>query len=114
VPNCVIALDLRSIPKSFQLSPEGIDRELGKFTAGLSFHGAKYGPPPHVDQRVLTGNWDWGVFRGNAELRFVVQWIAFSLITMGSFTNKHTDIMMNREGKKKKPWRERRNRGFFF
>jgi len=32
-----------------------------------------------INQRIITGNWGCGVFRGNSQLKLIIQWIAASL-----------------------------------
>lgn len=73
------ALDLRCLPRPFQYDPKGIDRELRKCLAGLAFNGAAHGLPDATNRRVATGNWGCGVFRGDAELKLLIQWIACSV-----------------------------------
>ncbi len=81
-PNGIIALDaldLRFLPAAFQYTANGIDRELAKCLSGLSFDGAVYGLAADTNMQVATGNWGCGVFRGDAELKLLIQWIACSL-----------------------------------
>ncbi|OQS03110.1 Poly [Thraustotheca clavata] len=61
----------RALP---QFSIESILRELGKAAVGFA-------PLPNEVQMrpVATGNWGCGVFGGNIELKFILQWLAASL-----------------------------------
>ena len=82
VPNGIIALDaldLRMFPGSMQYTSAGVDRELMKCLAGFSFDGREVGLSDQVSGRVATGNWGCGVFRGDAELKLLIQWVACSL-----------------------------------
>mmetsp|Transcript_2450 Transcript_2450/g.3567 ORF Transcript_2450/g.3567 Transcript_2450/m.3567 type:complete len:626 (+) Transcript_2450:29-1906(+) len=66
-----------------QFTHENIDRELIKAFVGFSKQGLNSDSPflgiiSHHD-RVATGNWGCGVFKGDKQLKFVIQWMAASL-----------------------------------
>jgi poly(ADP-ribose) glycohydrolase len=66
----VDASDFRSRPASDQYTPALVLRELGKLWAAF--------PNATVPQAVATGNWGCGVFEGDVELKFLIQWMALS------------------------------------
>jgi poly(ADP-ribose) glycohydrolase len=56
-----------------QFEIEQINRELLKAYVGFSQTGNK-------DSKIITGNWGCGVFNGDLYLKFIIQWIACSLV----------------------------------
>ncbi len=57
---------------SYQTHENVILREMNK--AWVGFQGAEHSS----DRCVVTGKWGCGAFRGDAELKFVIQWLAAS------------------------------------
>ncbi|KAF4724207.1 hypothetical protein FOZ63_014851, partial [Perkinsus olseni] len=60
-----------------QYSKELIERELRKFYCGVCNYSTMEGEDSL--KGVATGNWGCGVFGGDAQLKFVIQWAAASL-----------------------------------
>ena len=61
-----------------QFTPPLVFRELNK--AAIGFIGDKQELVVNKSKlKVSTGRWGWGVFHGNAELKFLLQWIATSI-----------------------------------
>lgn len=73
------AMDYRSVPRSAQFTMNLIERELVKCYAAFSAPVERCGVPAAEAKCVATGNWGCGVFRGDLELKFLVQWLACSL-----------------------------------
>lgn len=53
-------------------------RELKK--AFVGFKGDSKEEAKGTPKAVSTGRWGWGAFNGNAELKFLIQWIAWSIL----------------------------------
>jgi hypothetical protein len=74
------AMDYRYVDTEEQYKWSVMRRELTKllaaFLAPVEAHG---GVPPEEASNVATGNWGCGVFAGDLELKFLLQWIACSL-----------------------------------
>ncbi|KAI9920243.1 hypothetical protein PsorP6_016055 [Peronosclerospora sorghi] len=77
---CVVvgidATDYRSVQEEQQYTRKHVWHDLLKAYAGFSY--------PEASQEkcrwpVATGNWGCGVFRGDRELKFLIQWLAASL-----------------------------------
>jgi poly(ADP-ribose) glycohydrolase len=66
----VDAYDLRGQQKDVQYGSATILRELNKLWAAL--------PYVSLPAEVATGNWGCGVFGGDVELKFLIQWVATS------------------------------------
>ncbi|MEI6604955.1 MAG: hypothetical protein WCP35_06575 [Verrucomicrobiota bacterium] len=64
------ASDFRGGNRNSQFEPAGIIRELNKAWAGFSMPGAP--------DRIATGNWGCGLFKGDVELKSILQWLAAS------------------------------------
>lgn len=75
---CVIvgidAVDYGGAQISRQYSQVHIWRDLVKAYVGFAYRDAECARWP-----VASGNWGCGVFRGDAELKFIIQWLAASL-----------------------------------
>ncbi|TYZ66942.1 hypothetical protein PybrP1_010639 [[Pythium] brassicae (nom. inval.)] len=75
---CVVvgidAVDYGGAQVGRQYAPAPIWRDLVKAAAGFAYPDASSARWP-----VASGNWGCGVFRGDAELKFVIQWLAASL-----------------------------------
>ena len=77
----ITAIDAKSLSsydlQINQFSTSLILRELNKATIGFSgyLHELEVND---LKLKVSTGRWGWGVFHGNAELKFLIQWIASS------------------------------------
>jgi len=64
---------------SYQFQPLGIVRELNK--AFIGFDGGNIFDANHNDEikkAVCTGKWGCGIYNGNIQLKFLIQWIAAS------------------------------------
>jgi hypothetical protein len=74
----IVAIDAVHFPEvrlSTQLQPAVVARELNKALAGFTVVA------PEVDiDRIATGNWGCGAFRGHLGLKAVVQWMAASQV----------------------------------
>lgn len=66
----VDAFDMRNHPPEFQYTSRIVLRELNKMWAGLT--------SIKNQTEVATGNWGCGVFEGDVELKFLIQWLAIS------------------------------------
>lgn len=76
----VDALDFRSISSAVQFGEKGIRREFNKLCAALdacAVAEAVYGV--ELPTTICTGNWGCGVFRGDPELKALIQWLVFSI-----------------------------------
>ncbi|ETM51883.1 hypothetical protein L914_04377 [Phytophthora nicotianae] len=77
---CVIvgidATDYSSARMEKQYSRGHVWRDLVKAHAGFAYPDAH---DDHYSWPVATGNWGCGVFRGDRELKFLIQWLAASL-----------------------------------
>uniref|UniRef100_A0AAV1UC64 poly(ADP-ribose) glycohydrolase n=1 Tax=Peronospora matthiolae TaxID=2874970 RepID=A0AAV1UC64_9STRA len=78
--NCVIvgmdATDYGSAQVERQYTRGHIWRELVKAYAGFAYPEASNG---ELNWPVASGNWGCGVFKGDRELKFLIQWLAASL-----------------------------------
>ena len=72
--NVIVAMDATDYKnrENQQYSRSAIDRELIKAT--IAFKQRRWQEPLPV----LTGNWGCGAFKGNPQLKFLIQWIAAS------------------------------------
>jgi len=84
--NCIIAIDAKKFPKykrSEQYKQNDMKRELLKCYTGFSIptHQTNLDESKEVDKKlsIATGNWGCGVFGGDIELKFILQWMAASL-----------------------------------
>ncbi|KAF4657189.1 hypothetical protein FOL47_008557 [Perkinsus chesapeaki] len=71
----IFCVDALEHPGLKQFSSELVLREIRKFHAGVCTHA-------HESARargIATGNWGCGVFGGDPQLKFIIQWIASSL-----------------------------------
>lgn len=59
-----------------QFSNEGVLRELNK--AYVGFFGGDNKRDSSMNKPISTGKWGCGVFRGNLQLKFIIQWLACS------------------------------------
>ncbi|KAG1690105.1 hypothetical protein DVH05_028441 [Phytophthora capsici] len=79
---CVIvgidATDYGSARVERQYTRGHVWRDLVKAYAGFAYPNAHDGPSKRC-WPVATGNWGCGVFRGDRELKFLIQWLAASL-----------------------------------
>jgi len=71
----VVAFDALMCVGDFQYQAEGMLRELVKAMA--AFQGDQHDLPPR--RRLATGNWGSGVFAGDPQLKFLLQWMACSV-----------------------------------
>lgn len=73
----VLAIDAHKyMNPAKQFTREEVLREVNK--AYIGFHGDGKYPERDGRRRVVTGKWGCGVFFGDCELKFVVQWLAAS------------------------------------
>jgi len=72
--NVIVAMDAIDFKnkEGAQYSREAIDRELVKASIAFKLHAGQQPLP------ILTGNWGCGAFRGNPQLKFLIQWVAAS------------------------------------
>ena len=74
----VIAIDALHFGKDrdiiSQFSKSNIERELNKALAG--FGNAESTPQKYIP--ICTGRWGCGIFKGNPQLKFIIQWLAAS------------------------------------
>lgn len=69
------ATDLSHIPsESYQYSKKGVRRELHK--AFVGFQGADL--EAGEEMPICTGKWGCGAFKGDEDLKFLIQWVAAS------------------------------------
>lgn len=90
----VVGIDACPYPReqmAVQMRRDNVLREITKACAGFIY--------PHkicMDWNVATGNWGCGVFGGNMELKFLVQWLSASLchrnLTYVLFTKSDQDL----------------------
>jgi len=59
-----------------QFSKKPVLRELNK--AFIGFNVSKYQEKANVNKKIATGRWGCGAFRGNAQLKLIIQWLAGS------------------------------------
>ena len=73
LPSNIIAIDAEdfSRPGKNQYDKEWVKREIVKAYAGIS--------STNENSEIVTGNWGCGIFRGDHQLKFMIQWIAGSL-----------------------------------
>jgi poly(ADP-ribose) glycohydrolase len=69
----ITAIDASVLSKDSveQYSRKKIEREIMKAYAGFRFHGG--------GNKIVTGNWGCGAFRGDIRIKLIIQWLACSL-----------------------------------
>jgi hypothetical protein len=79
----VDAYDYRGRSTGVQYSPKAIEREFNKLAAAMdACEVARVVYGIQLPSTICTGNWGCGVFRGDAELKAIVQWLTFSIFGM--------------------------------
>ena len=69
------ATDFSSMPSlNYQYSKKAVRREICK--ANVGFEGA--GLEADEDTPIVSGRWGCGAFKGDEELKFMIQWVAAS------------------------------------
>ena len=69
------ATDFSSMPSlNYQYSKKAVRREICK--ANVGFEGA--GLEADEDTPIVSGRWGCGAFKGDEELKFLIQWVAAS------------------------------------
>lgn len=73
------AMDYRYGSPDLQYQWATMRREMEKCIAAMLIPLCDYGVPVEEAARIATGNWGCGVFGGDLELKFLLQWVACSV-----------------------------------
>jgi len=99
--NAIVAIDAadyRGMNSRQQFHPVLLRRELLKLLAGFNIRSLPR-DLQHLGAKIATGNWGCGCFRGDAELKLLLQWIAASwsdgVLELHYFPFNRDDLIAN-------------------